>query len=199
MLKAFLLAAALTLAGAAWAQDARPGSRVDADGDRRVSLVEMQAAQAQRFARLDANRDGRLTREERRAGRDAVRTERARRRADREAAMLARRDVDRDGVLSPAEAPARLAERFDQFDADRNGRLTAGELQAGRAALRASGKVRPAGGERSRADADGDGAITRAEAEAEVRTRFARMDANRDGVLTQDERRAHRQRRRGQA
>jgi len=39
-----------------------------------------------------------------------------------------------------------------------------------------------------RADADGDGRITRAESRAAVAERFARMDANGDGMISEDER-----------
>ena len=206
MLKTVILAgaAALVLSGAAAAQDGPPRSRVDVDGDRRISLSEMQAAHAQRFVRLDVNRDGRLTQAERQAGRQAIRAERTGRRAERQAAMFSRRDTDRDGALSAAEAPKRLAERFAQVDVNRDGRLTAQELQAGRMALRSNGRGpgRDSGTRQERggrADADGDRVVTRAESEAQVRARFARLDANRDGFVTRDERRAQRQHRRGQA
>ena len=201
------LAAALLFAGTAWAQDGRAQSRVDRDGDRRVSLAEMQTRAAERFARMDVDRDGRLTREERRAGREAMRAERAAlrqsrsgERGGRRAAMLARLDANRDGQLSLAEAPPRLAQRFAQLDADRNGRLTTAELQAGRSQARGHGRGRDGQGrglDRVRPDANGDGVITLAETQARVSALFAKVDADRDGFLTRDERRARRQERRG--
>ncbi len=201
MLKTTLLAAIATLglAAAAAAGEARPADRTDQDGDRRISLVEMQAAQAERFARLDVNRDGRLTRQERQAGGQALRAARQSQRVQRQAAAFARRDRDRDGALTQAEAPGRMAARFAQFDANRDGRLTAGELRAGQVALRGQRGPKPAGRQPLRADADSDGAISRAEADNHIRARFARLDLNRDGYVTRDERRAHRQSRRGQA
>lgn len=48
-------------------------ARLDGDKDGRVSLAEATAARLQRFDRLDADRDGTLTREERRAARQASR------------------------------------------------------------------------------------------------------------------------------
>ena len=48
-------------------------ARLDGDKDGRVSLAEATAARLQRFDRLDANKDGTLTREERRAAREARR------------------------------------------------------------------------------------------------------------------------------
>lgn len=209
MMKTLILSAGLTLAvaGAAAAQstpqnapqNAPIAGKLDRDGDRRVSLAEMQAKAAERFARLDANGDGRLTRDERKAGRQAARADRVRSRTERLNAVFARRDADRDGYLGQAEAPRRLQPNFARFDADRDGRLTAAELQAGRQAMaaerRAGGKARAEG--RTGADVDRDGVVTRAEMDAQVRARFARLDVDRDGFVTRDERRAGRAGRRG--
>lgn len=199
MIKTTLLAAAATLilTGTAAAQDARGPARPDRDGDRRISLAEMQAVQAARFARLDVNRDGQLTREERKAGRQALRAQRSAKRAERQAAAFSRRDADRDGGLSQAEAPKRFGPRFAQLDADRDGRLTRQELDAGRAAMRGQRDPRTMHREGVRADANNDGVVTRAEADTQVRARFARLDLNRDGFVTREERRAHRQQQRG--
>lgn len=204
MFKTPLMVAAATfiLAGSAAAQEARSAGRVDRDGDRRISLAEMQAGQTERFARMDVDRDGRLTREERKAGRQAMRLQRMGQRAERQAAMFARRDADRNGALSQAETPARLAPHFAHFDANRDGGVTAQELQAGRVAMRAAMRAergpKPARSDRAqRADTDNDGVVTRAEAAARVQARFARLDLNRDGFLTRDERRSGRDQRRG--
>lgn len=200
MFRSTILAAAagLMLAGTAAAQDGGADRRLDADGDRRVSLAEMQAAHAARFARLDLDRNGALTREERRTGRQLARREQA----ERLTALVARRDTNRDGGLSQAEAPGRWT-RLARFDANRDARVTAEELRAGRqarAAERRNDRVAKAPGQpRARADANGDGLLTRAEADAQLRARFARLDVNRDGFITRDERRAGRQARRGQA
>lgn len=200
MFKTTLLAAAATLAlaGSAAAQGSPSAGRLDRDGDKRVSLAEMQARQAERFARMDVDRDGQLTREERRAGRQAMRAERSGKRADRQAAVFARRDTDRDGALSQAEAPKRFAAHFTHLDADANGRLTPQELQAGVAMLRDQRGPRPArAAPTQRADVNNDGVLTQAEAAARVEARFARLDVNRDGFVTRDERRSARQQRRG--
>jgi Ca2+-binding EF-hand superfamily protein len=162
----------------------------------------MQAAHAARFARMDVDRDGALTREERKAGREAVRGQRTEQRGQRLAAMISRWDANRDGGLSQAEAPQRWA-RLAAFDANRDARVTVEELRAGRQAVaaqrRAGRTAQPQGGTRVRADANGDGLLTRAEADAQLRVRFARLDVNRDGFVTRDERRAARQARRGEA
>jgi hypothetical protein len=218
-------AALLTAASAHAQQPVRRGADANADG--RISLAEMQVKAAERFARIDVNRDGRLTREERQAARTQIRAEREQRRAERQGQraerraehaqrqgdraqrgreMFARLDANRDGFLAQSEAPPRLAQRFAQLDADRDARLSPAELQAGRQAMRAErgprgerGQGRRHAGQaaRVRADANGDGVLTRAELDASVHARFVALDANRDGFVTRDERRDGRGGRRG--
>ena len=99
----------------------------DANGDGKVSRDE--ALQA--FDRLDANRDGYLAAEEFRAARGAVAGTRA----------LSRWDANGDGKLSREEvanAP-RLSQEFDAIDANKDGFLTADELQAARAQMAGRG------------------------------------------------------------
>ena len=207
MTKSLILGAALAVAlgGVAAAQDTRAG-RVDRDGDRRVSLAEMQTAAAARFARNDLNRDGQLTRDERKAARQTTRAQRVERRGERQNAVFARRDANRDGVLAQAEARRRLQARFAQLDANRDGGLTQAELQAGRQAIRTENRAdrqamraekRAARQAQRAAGARGDGVLTLAEMQARVSARFARLDANRDGFVTRDERRGARAGQRG--
>lgn len=150
--------AALALSGAAGAQP-----RADTNGDGALSRAEFSARLDQRFARLDVNRDGRLTREDRQARRAADPQ-----RAERRAARLGRFDTNRDGQLSPAERQVAKAQR----QAERAGRH--------------GGHTGP------RRDANGDRAVTRAEFQAWGLQRFAALDTNRDGQLTKVERQAGR-------
>jgi Ca2+-binding EF-hand superfamily protein len=114
--------------------------------------------------------------------------------------MFARRDADRDGFLAHSELGARAGERLARLDADRDGRLSRAELAAPRQVspeLRAQRQAerraqRLAGGRR-----DNDGVVTRAEMQARVAARFARLDVNRDGFVTRDERRTARGARQG--
>jgi Ca2+-binding EF-hand superfamily protein len=201
MTKTLILGAAIALAlsGAAAAQD-RPAGRLDANADRQVSLAEMQAAAAERFARSDINRDGQLTAEERRAARQTVRAERQGGRAERMAAVFSRRDADRNGVLSQAETPRRLQANFAALDADQDGGLSLAELQARRQVMTRQDrpKLSPeARAARAARRTGGDGVVTRAEMQARVSERFARLDADRNGFVTREERRAARAARRG--
>jgi Ca2+-binding EF-hand superfamily protein len=104
---------------------------------------------------------------------------------DKRGAMIERlkaADTDGNGMLSRQEAAAlpRLAERFDAIDANHDGQVTFEELRAFHQAH--AGKR----GGRS-ADANGDGKVTREEFMARAASRFDRLDANKDGVLTSDE------------
>lgn len=88
---------------------------------------------------------------------------------------------------------------FARMDRDGDGRVTEAEREAMRAQRGAAGPVGGpgrGGGMMARADADGDGQLTLAEMEAQARTRFERMDVDKDGVVTADERRAAFERRR---
>lgn len=158
---------ALSMGGAAMAQDAQRGHRAaDTDTDGRVSQSEFVAAALQRFDRTDANHDGTLTGEEVRAAMQAQRQARRER-------MFSRLDADGDGSISRAEFDARPERRAE------------GEPGGGRGGHRGGHR----GGRRGGAGAElaGDG-ITRAEAQARAEARFARMDRNQDGFLSQEDR-----------
>ncbi len=92
-------------------------------------------------------------------------------------------DSNRDGFIDRAEAAKmpRLAERFDQLDRNKDGRLGADE--------RPQRGMHQRGGHgqwMQRADADKDGRISRAEAlalQATAGDRFDKMDFNKDGFV----------------
>ncbi|NUQ00096.1 MAG: EF-hand domain-containing protein [Armatimonadetes bacterium] len=178
------------------AQDEAPAdlwgkiSGADKDGDGGVTLDEFRAAHPPAdgapkgdrpdimpmFNKHDTNQDGKLTADE-------VPAEFW--------AKLSASDKDGDGAVSADEAkagqPAKgggdVAGMFKNLDADGDGKLTQGELPAGKWE------------KLSAADADGDGALTLDEFRAgmtrgggqEGKDVFAKHDKNGDGALTQDE------------
>ena len=161
--------AALTLAagGVAVAQQSPDRAqaralRADADGDQRLSRAEFVDARIQRLSAVDADRDGSVTREERRAAHQA-------RRAGRADARFERLDADNDGVISKAEFEARREHRAGAR-ADRGPRRAHRAARAGRMADR--------------------GPVVIAEARARAEAGFARMDADSDGYITVAERQA---------
>lgn len=151
-------------------------------GDRNATQTraDVQTKAAEMFARMDANKDGKL---------DAA--DRAAKRAQRQAQMFERLDANKDGNISKAEWDQHGTERA----AKRAERVNAGEGHKGkRHAMRGHHGKR--GGHHAmmmgKADTDGDKAISQAEFQAAALARFDAADANKDGQVTPDERAAQR-------
>lgn len=94
---------------------------------------------------------------------------------DGPAGFLAGADQNGDGVVTRAEFDADIRARFDQIDANHDGRIGEGEGAGGRPPGPAPSDGPPPGG------------ATRAEFEARTAEMFARIDANSDGVINQSE------------
>lgn len=129
---------------------------------------------------------------------------------------FAKMDANGDGQITPADREAKMRMRFDEADTSGNGELSFDEVTAQREARKATREERRAelgerrgerrgmrghrgGGERmmERADTDQNGTISEAEFTTAAMTRFDRADANSDGTITSDERRAQHSERRG--
>lgn len=193
MMRSRLLVAALALAGlgggAVLAQEA-PRARADADGNRILTRAESIAHAEAMFARMDVNGDGRLSPEDREAGRER-----------RAGETFARMDADNDGAISRAEwdraselREARRAERQERRAARGEGAGARGE---GRRGFQGHRRGRMGMAMMTEADRDGDRTVSRAEFLEAASQRFARMDANGDGSVTADERAAARPQHRG--
>lgn len=169
-----VLASALAVSGAAMAQapartqtpDARPHHAQMAEP---VSKADFVQRRVERLRAADANSDGQVTAEE-------MRTYAQARRAERRAARFDRLDANNDGVLDREEfnTPRARGERGEGMGARHGG---------GRNHRDANMRGMARGGE-------GRFPIVIADVERRANEAFARMDANSDGVLTQDERRA---------
>ena len=169
--------ALLGLAGGALAQSAGDGPRRGADTTRAEVIQRSDAA----FARFDANGDGRFTREEAQA-RGQQRREQMRVR------MFERLDADNNGQISREEfAQARHGRGM------RGPRAGAGPEGHGAPGMRRGRRhgpgMRMGMGARLFGEA---GFVTAEQFRARALARFDRADANRDGTLTADERRARR-------
>lgn len=108
---------------------------------------------------------------------------------------FARADTDRNGALSRAEVERGLpgiAPHFNEIDRNRDGSLSPEELRAWSANRKGEQRKGEGGFAEHfrRADTNGDGALSRAEVDKALPRlggKFDRIDANRDGKLTQDE------------
>ena len=169
-----------------------------------VSKARMLERADARFDRIDANKDGQLDANERKAAAEAARAARAERAGGEMAdfmpgggrrgggmmgeKMLARIDTNGDGLISKAENRAAVEARFARMDANGDGTLARDERGK-------KGKWKRGGGRRGggampggmKADANGDGVITRAEFDAQSAARFAALDANKDGKIEKSE------------
>lgn len=132
-LLATLLAA--TLGTAALAQNGPMGGmmmnfdQMDADKDGKVTKEEAAAARAARFAEADADKDGKLSVDEMLAAHEKAM---AARKAARAKDMLARIDTDADGFVSAAEMEAMpmIDKMFDRMDENADGAISTEEMEA---------------------------------------------------------------------
>lgn len=123
-------------------------AQIDADSDGKITREEMEAFRAARFAAVDTDGDGKLSQEEMTAARDARRMERVQ-------GMVTRLDTNGDGLLSAEELAAGEPQMprgpeamFDRLDADGDGALTLEEMQQARGPYGREGGMRGFGGDR---------------------------------------------------
>ncbi len=155
----------------------------DTNADGVLSREEVQASLpglAANFDAIDANKDGSITYAELQAARGTFR-QHAR------GEGWKKLDANGDGKLGRDEVAGapRLSQQFDALDANKDGFLTAEELQAARHGRGFGGS----GPGFARLDADGDSRISREEAANAPRLtqEFDAIDANKDGFLTVEE------------
>jgi Ca2+-binding EF-hand superfamily protein len=223
---AALLGASLLAGGAYAAQQSQPQApqaprgpmmHADANNDGIVTREEVLAQVEARFAKQDANKDGQVSADERRAARPHRGRGMNDRRLDatnRFAPILERFDADKDGKLSDAERATarttlsaekgtkgnreeRRAKMLERFDADKDGKLSDAERNTAREARRGmhgGGHHRFGGGRGHgpRIDTNGDKLISLEESRAAALAMFDRVDANKDGRIDAAEREAAR-------
>ena len=171
---------ALAASGVAIAQPMGGPGR-DAMADKTVTRAEAQARAGEMFAKMDANKDGKLDAADREAHR-----------AERRAAMFARLDTDKNGSISRDEfnAARQRPEGAGKWGDGKRGEGQRGEGHRGHGMR---------GGKEGRgtmmlgmADTDKDRAISRDEFLAAHAKHFDMADANKDGQISPDERKAAR-------
>ena len=177
-------AAAMFAGGAAIAQMAptAPGAP-HARMAKSETRADLQAHVQRMFARLDANKDGFVTREEATAARAQF------------AARFQHRGAQHADNRDRSKA-------FDRLDANHDGVISRAEFAAPRPhrmAMQQAGMRRGFGGHMfEMADVNKDGRVSLAEAQQLAVQHFDRADLNHDGVVTPQERQQARQLMRGQ-
>lgn len=123
--------------------------------------------------------------------------------AERAEQAFARMDVNNDGMLDARDREARRQQMFERLDTDRDGQISRAEWHAApeQRAMRQGRRGNADGGERRGAwnnrGQGGERTISRADFVAAATARFDRLDANRDGTVSAEERQAARETPRG--
>jgi hypothetical protein len=138
--------------------------------------AEVTAKVKEHFAKLDANKDGAITKEEAEAFKTA-------RRAEWRDKKFAAIDADKNGQISRQEFDAPRGDRDGRDGGDKGRRWGGGHGHHG-------GKGMMGGRMFAKADVNNDGKVTLSEATGKALEAFDRADANKDGTVTPEERRA---------
>ncbi|TVV76156.1 EF-hand domain-containing protein [Sphingomonas solaris] len=161
-----------------------------------LTRAEVQAKVQARFAAVDANRDGTVTRAEFDAHATKMKAERAAKRGERRSERFASLDTNKDGQVSREEFTAADAKRGADGKGHGKHRGGHGGHRMGKGGWGGHGMAGwgGRGGEDMFAamDANKDGRVTLAEASARPLAMFDAADANKDGTVTPEERRAAR-------
>ena len=156
------------------------------------------------FAKMDINRDGFVAGDELQSMRGQHRMGERRGRGRMEmadpGAAFDRLDANRDGMISRDEFGKAREMRIERKvvinnASDAPGAAMEGEHRDMRKMHRMGGGGRMGGGMMKMADVDKDGRVSLQEATTSALQRFDRVDANRDGRITPDERRFNRDQR----
>ena len=104
---------------------AQAGFGLDANGDGRITLAEMQAAREARMLRADADHDGRISKAEFTA---AMQGRFGQRGASPEG-LFSKMDLNGDGFITKEEIDQATARRFAAADTARQGYVTVSQLR----------------------------------------------------------------------
>ncbi|MDB5716658.1 MAG: calcium-binding EF-hand-containing protein [Sphingomonas bacterium] len=199
-MKTFLIGAGVVALVAVPALALQQGGPPDRAGrGAAMTRTQVQDKVQQGFAKVDANRDGSVTKAELDAHGAAMKQARQADRAERRGQMFTMLDSDKNGQLSEAEFLAPHP-RGEGDGMERRGGREGHEghgMKGKRMGMRGhgggmAGLGRMGEGWLAMADANKDGKVTLAEASARPLAMFDRVDANKDGTVTPDERRAAR-------
>ncbi len=98
-------------------------------------------------------------------------------------AFIERMDADGDGAVTKAEIESKRTAKFDEFDANKDGQLSADEFNA----LHEDRKQKRMEARFAKFDEDNNSTISAEEFGSRTDDMFERFDKNKDGKLTADE------------
>ncbi len=198
-MKRIIFAGAALATLAAVPASAQPGPESRRGPAEPLTRAAVEAQVEARFAKADSNRDGFVTQEEVRARAEARRAQREERRGERLEQRFETLDANHDGSISRAEFSERPAVRGGERGERRAMRGERRGHRFARRGGRGGGFMMARFGGRAFAamDLDRDGRVALAEAERAALERFDRVDSNRDGTISPDERQAAREAFRG--
>jgi Ca2+-binding EF-hand superfamily protein len=189
-----------------------------------ATRADIQSRVASAFAKLDANHDGFIARNELDA-RETRREQRLEKRADRfdPASMFAKIDLNKDGKITTAEAEAARSQHsaakpgqpaqahaaafgglFAKADSNKDNVITRAEFETMGEGIKTrmehAATAREGMAERmfAKTDTNKDGKVSLAEMQQSALGRFDRMDLNHDGKVSPQERRQVRQAKNGE-
>ena len=185
---AITIASATALAGSEHHGKGRFMALFDSNNDDVVTTEEFKQAAAERFAKMDADGNATVSKEE-------FRTYIMEKRQKRNEMKFQKIDLNKDGNVSEAEyleyKQKKAQRRFARMDKDGDGVLSTDEFKTNRRHGKWSGKYGK-GGIFAKLDKNSDGVITREESLTAWSEWFAKIDSNGDKVVTADEVRSYR-------
>lgn len=179
MKQSFLIAGAAVLAMAVPAVAAMHGPGPGPGPMADMTRADVQARVKERFAMIDADKDGAITMDEVKAHREA-------KRAERRDAHFKAMDKNGDGSISRAEFDEGHAGRGDGMKMAMRGGNEEGYHKMGRRGHHM--EMRMGGRMFEKADADKNGKVTLTEATNAALAHFDKVDTNKDGTVTGAER-----------
>lgn len=198
--KTLTLAILTALCGAPLLAGAQPGGgpgkrgkpsfeQLDSDKNGSVSPAEMQAQVNQHFTAMDGNKDGKVTQQEADAFMAGKRAEHQAKHAEHAKERFAKQDANKDGKLSKDELSKMPGDWFERLDLNGDKFVTQDEMAEAHEAMKE--RFGKHGGKHgklfAKLDANGDGSVDKAEVAAHAKQRFDRLDADKNGSLSQDE------------
>jgi Ca2+-binding EF-hand superfamily protein len=165
----------------------------DANNDGIVTMEEFEQSSSDRFKRMDADNNDKITHDE-------FLSYTKKRRAERQKNKFNRMDTNKDSNISRQEymdyRMKKAEKKFDRMDKDNNGSVTNNEFATCKS--KKHGKFK---GKREKRifhhmDKDNDGIVTKTESHDSWSSWFKRIDANHDNVVTADEIKSYRDNRR---